>query len=322
MKQAAGFSLLLVLLASGQEPRGVTKNDIDHWMTELSNWGRWGKSDEIGTVNLVTPAKRKEAAKLGREGVTVSLEHPIDVVKSNENPSPFLHEMTATGENPRTMFAMDRYSVSFHGYTHSHMDALCHMFYQGHMYNGIPQTEVTKAGASQLDIASFHNGIVTRGVLIDIPRLKGVPYLEPGDGVYPEDLDAWLKKTGLKVEGGDVLLVRFGRWARRASKGQWMVGQNAPGLYPTSVRWIRQHDVAVLGSDGVQDILPSPVEGVYQPIHQLMLIALGTPLLDNLDLEALAETTNRLRRWDFQISLAPLAVPGGTGSPLNPIASF
>jgi hypothetical protein len=321
MKKAA---LVLFLFTAGfaQSPRTVTKADVDRWMKELSNWGRWGKDDQMGTVNLVTPAKRKEAAKLVREGITVSLEHPIDFERSADNQSPFVHEMTATGENPKTMFSGDRYSVAFHGYSHSHMDALCHMFYEGHMYNGFDQTEVTKTGANKDDIANFHNGIVTRGVLIDIPQLKGVPYLEPGDAIYPDDLEAWVKKMGVKVESGDVLFIRTGRWARRAAKGPWAVGRTAAGLHSTSVAWIHQHDVAVLGSDGVSDMLPSNVEGVVQPIHQLMLIALGTPLLDNLDLEALAQTANRLHRWDFQITLAPLDVPTGTGSPLNPIATF
>ena len=321
MKQATVLAIFFLVIASAQSSRNLNKSDVDQMMKDLSNWGRWGKDDQIGTVNLVTPAKRKQAAKLVREGITVSLEHLIDFEKSADNQLPFVHEMTATGDHA-TMFSGDRYSVAFHGYSHTHMDALCHMFYDGRMYNGFAQTEVTKTGANKNDIAGFHNGIVTRGILIDIPQLKGVPYLEPGDAIYPENLDAWLKKTGMKVEAGDILLIRTGRWARRTAKGPWAVGQGAAGLYPTAVEWIRKRDIAVLGSDGVSDVLPSKVQGVFQPIHQLMLVALGTPLLDNLDLEALAETANRLHRWNFQITLAPLAVPGGTGSPLNPIATF
>src|SRR5207248_2101916 len=146
------------------------------------------------------------------------------------------------------------------------------------------------------------NGIVTRGILMDIPRLKGVRYLEPGTPIYPEDLEAWEKRAGVKVGSGDVIFIRTGRWARRAEKGPWDISKNSAGLYASCMKWLKARDVAMLGSDAASDVMPSRVEGVEQPIHQLMLIALGTPIFDNCDLEALSEATNQRRRWEFLLT--------------------
>jgi kynurenine formamidase len=156
---------------------------------------------------------------------------------------------------------------------------------------------------------------------VDIPRLKNLPYLEPGVAIYPEDLEAWEKKTGVKIASGDVVLIRTGRWARRAAKGPWDTARVA-GLHVSCVPWLKHRDAAVLGSDACLDVLPSQVEGVIQPVHQLVLIAMGTPIFDNFDLEALGDAAAKKNRWTFLISVAPLAVPGGTGSPVNPTALF
>jgi len=309
--------------SSPERSHPATKADFDRWMTQLSNWNRWGKDDQKGTVNLITPAKAKQAASLVKAGLTVSLEHPLNTMRAEDNGNPLTHTMTNTGENPvGGAYAMDRYEISYHGYGHTHMDALGHAFLNGKMYNGYPQSSVTKEGASKNDIAAFQAGVVTRGIIVDIPRLKGVPFLEPGQAIYPEDLDAWEKKTGIKIGSGDAVFVRTGRWARRAAKGPWNAGQTLAGLHVSVVPWLKARDVAILGGDGASDVLPSQVEGVSQPVHFLMLIALGSPLFDNCDLEAVADTAARLNRYEFMFSAAPLAVPGGTGSPINPIAIF
>ena len=318
--------ILLIVLAIGacaQSSHTVSKADVERWMTELSNWGRWGKEDQIGTVNLITPAKRKQAAGLVKEGITVSLARLIDTKTAPDNSNPFQHTMQNTGANPLVgSYSMDTFSVLYHGYGHTHMDALCHMFYQGKMYNGFSQNEVTKTGAQKLAIQNFQDGIVSRAILMDIPRLKGVPYLEPGQAIYPEDLDAWEKRAGVKVGSGDILLIRTGRWARRATRGAWDVNEKSAGLHASCARWMKQRDIAILGSDAASDVMPSGVNGVTQPIHQLTLIAMGTPIFDNCDFETVSETANRLRRWEFLVSAGPLPVPGGTGSPLNPVAMF
>jgi kynurenine formamidase len=322
-----GLSLILTLslaiTSNAQSSRTATKADFERWMKQLSNWGRWGKDDQRGTVNLITPAKVKQAAALAKSGITVSLERRLSTEKSADNGNPLTHTMTNTGENPVAgAYAMDRYEISYHGYGHTHMDALGHAFYDGKMYNGYPQSSVTKQGAQKNAITAYQNGVVTRGIIVDIPRLKGVPYLEPGVAIYVEDLEAWEKKTGVKIGSGDALFVRTGRWARRDAQGAWIAGQTLAGLLVWVVPWLKQRDVAILGGDGASDVMPSQVEGVSQPVHFLMLIALGSPLFDNCDLEAVAETANRLNRYEFMFSAAPLAVPGGTGSPLNPIAIF
>lgn len=315
--------LLVTLAALAQISHQATKGDFDRWMKELSNWGRWGKDDQKGTVNLITPAKVKQAASLAKEGITVSLEHPVLTEQAPDNSNPLTHTMTATGENPVAgAYAMDRYDIAYHGYAHTHMDALSHAFQNGKMYNGYPQSSVTKAGAQKNDITAFQNGIVTRGVLVDIPRLKNIPYLEPATPIFVEDIEAWEKKSGVKIGSGDAVFVRTGRWARRAEKGPWNAAQILAGLHVSVVPWLEQRDVAILGGDGVSDVIPSQVEGVTQPVHFLMLVALGSPLFDNCDLEKLAEAANRLNRWEFMFTAAPMAVPGGTGSPLNPIAVF
>jgi kynurenine formamidase len=314
--------LFAAFLAQAQSTHNLTKTDIDRMMKELSNWNRWGADDQIGALHLITPAKRKEAAALVRDGISVSLAHDVETQKAADNPDPFLHEMTATGANTKSQFVVDRYSVSYHGLAHTHMDALCHMSYEGKMFNGFPKETVTAAGAQKLPITGVKNGVFTRGILMDIPELKGVKYLEPGTPIYPEDLDAWEKRAGLKVGSGDVVFIRTGRWTRRREKGPWEAGSKSAGLHASCAKWLRQRDVAMIGSDAASDVMPSMVEGVVQPIHQLMLIAMGVMIFDNCDLEALSAAAKERKRWAFLVSAAPLAVVGGTGSPLNPIATF
>jgi kynurenine formamidase len=309
--------------ATGSAGQELTAEDVERWMTELSNWGRWGKDDQLGTVNLITPKKRKEAVALVKEAVTVSLARDEDKVKSPDNRDPFVHDMVNYGANTPGNFLMDTYSwISYHGFAHTHLDALCHMFHNGKMYNGYSKDEVTKEGAGKLAILTLKNGIVSRGVLMDIPRLKGVPWLEPSTRIYPEDLDAWEKMAHMKVQPGDIIFVRTGRWGRRAAQGPWPIIQHAAGMYASCARWLKNRDVAMVGSDTVSDVKPSGIKEIVEPIHQLLLIAMGTPIFDNCDLEALSEACNQRKRWVFMLSAAPLAVPGGTGSPLNPIAIF
>ena len=307
-------------LAAADQP--VEKATLDRWMQELSNWGRWGKNDQLGTVNLISAEKRRAAAALVREGYTVSLSSDADTVKSADNEFPFGHQMIATGTDPNPMFGMDIYTTRYHGKVLTHFDSLSHMFYQGKMYNGYPQEQVNRDGAQQLAVTAYKNGLISRGILMDIPRLKGVKYLELSTPIYPADLDAWEKKAGIKVGPGDIVFIRTGRWARRAEKGPWDTEAAAAGMYPTCARWFRQHDVAIFGSDTHGELMPSPVAGVAFPIHQLLLIAMGTPMFDNCDLEPLSEAAAARHRWEFLLTAAPLAVPKGTGSPLNPIAIF
>ena len=309
--------------ACAQARHQMTKADIDRLVEELSNWGRWGKDDQLGTLNLITAEKRREAAQLVRKGVSVSLARVAEVRAAADNPDPFAHKMLATGEDPTTEWAMDNFAVSYHGFAHTHMDSLCHLFYRGKMYNGFSQKQVTSQGAQKLSIHNVQGGIFTRGILIDIPKLRGVPYLEPGSAIYPEELDAWENRAGLKVSSGDVVFLRTGRWARRDKLGPWSVVEDgAAGLHASCAKWLHARDIAMLGSDAASDVMPSQVPGMTHPIHLLTLHAMGVHIFDNCDLEKVSRTAEQLGRWEFLLSTAPIPVKGGTGSPLNPIATF
>ncbi len=318
MRYTSFACLLLLLLwtppAVAQDAE-VSAEQLAQWMEEVSNWGRWGDDDELGALNLITPEKRRQAAALVREGLTVPMAFDIDKEQTESNPSPLQHTIATFGQ-----WAGDTYTIEYHGYTHSHIDALTHIARDGQLYNGYPQDGIKPTGAEKLGIQNMRNGIVSRGVLVDIPRLKGVPYLEPGTAITVEDLDAWEAESGVKIEPGDVLLIRTGRWVREAEEGPW--NNLAAGLHASTASWLHERDVAVLGCDGVSDMLPSGVEGQTHPIHLLVLNAMGMPILDNLDLEALAQQAARLNRWTFFFVALPLPVPGGTGSPLNPIGVF
>jgi len=321
MLKTCAFVLGIAAVVFAADPP-LDKAMLDRWMQELSNWGRWGKDDQMGTVNLITPAKRKAAAALVKEGYSVSLSSDAETVKSADNEFPFGHEMIATGNDSNPMFGMDVYSTRYHGKVLTHLDALSHMFYQGKMYNGYSQQQVNRQGAQQLAVTAYKNGLISRGILMDIPALKGVKYLDLSTPIYPADLDAWEKKAGVKVGSGDIVFIRTGRWARRAEKGPWDTEAAAAGMHASCARWFHQRDVAMVGSDTHGELMPSPVPGVAFPVHQLLLIAMGTPMFDNCDLEPLSQEAAARHRWEFLLTAAPLAVPKGTGSPLNPIAIF
>ena len=188
---------------TGDASHKVTPDQFERWKKDLNNWGRWGKDDEIGTMNFITPAKRKQAAALVKEGFSVSLASDADTEKAVDNPQPYEHEMLGLGS--------DRIGVAFHGIAHTHLDSLAHINYDGVFYNGYkPDPEQVKKanGHGKNSIHNLKNGIFTRGILIDIPQLKGVKYLEPGTPIFVEDIEAWLKKTGLKLSPGDAVFVR------------------------------------------------------------------------------------------------------------------
>ena len=302
--------------AASQQP--VTRAQFERWKTELSNWGRWGKDDQIGALNLITPAKRRQAVALVHEGVSVSLSRDADTQKAIDNPDPFEHSMITAGT--------DRMGVIPHGVAHTHLDSLAHINYEGVFYNGYkPDADaVMKSGHTRNSIINLKNGILTRGILIDLPRLKGVPYLEPGTPVYASDIEAWEKIAGVKVSAGDALFIRTGRWARRRALGPFDTNRTARRSGPSAsmIPWLKQRDVALLGGDTPPSVAPSDAEGETGAVHDFALVYLGVHIFDNCDLEALAEAAAARKRWEFLLSVAPLAIPGATGSPANPIATF
>jgi kynurenine formamidase len=300
--------------AAARFPRNA--EEFDQLFHQIKNWGRWGTDDQLGAANLITDAKRKQAIALAKNGVAVSLARNPMTEAAPDNPSPFEHTMNKG-------FTTDIYRVAYHGYAHSHIDALCHILYKDQTYNGHPRAEVnTEKGCAKLGIENLKNGIVTRGILIDMPRLKNVPYLEPGTPVFVEDLEAWEKRAGVKVSPGDAIFLRTGRWARRAKVGPWTIGRNEAGYHASIAPWLKTRGVSFLGSDSAQDVTPSLVEGINLPVHILAITALGIDIFDNQDLEAVAETAAKLNRWEFLLTVAPIPVTGGTGFPVNALAIF
>lgn len=302
-----------------------TAAEFEELYAKVTNWGRWGADDELGAANLITDAKRREAASLVRIGKVVSLSRTLLTAKSQDtkgdpfdgNGPPIEHVM-----NPG--FATDTYKMDYHTYLHTHLDALCHSFHKGKVYNGYASAEVnTPDGCKKLGVQNLRNGLVTRGVLIDLPRLKNVEYLEPGTPIFTEDLDAWEKQTGVRIAPGDAVFIRTGRWAKWAKEGAWPVSREEAGLHASTAPWLKQRDIAIIGSDSGLEVLPTLVEPLGDdPMHILMLNAMGVVILDNHDLEALATTAAELKRWEFMVSVAPLVVTGGTGSPVNTLAIF
>jgi kynurenine formamidase len=297
----------------------MTTADVLAFHETLSNWGRWGEEDELGALNLITREVTAAGAATVRSGRTVSCARPLDTRPSADNPVPVAHHMTGTATEG---MGADYFAISPHGFSTSHIDALCHIFHEGQLYNGYPAEAVTAHGATKLGIHQLRAGIVTRGVLLDIPALRGVDALEPGEPIFPEDLEAAEKEAGLVVQSGDALLVRTGRWAWRRANGPWDAGSLAAGLDASCLPWLRGRDVAALGSDGVSDVLPSRVDGVGMPIHTVVIVAMGVHLLDNLDLDNLATACAEEARWEFLFTVAPLVLRRGTASPVNPIALF
>ena len=338
---AVAAALLLVLVEgpvaaqefrahpSTREPgRLVTLETLAEWEEELSNWGRWGPDDQRGALNLITPEKTVQAAALVRAGETVSLQHFVRKERAMDSQSfgPYEHWMSrvdpVTGE---PTFALDEIQFSLHDGMLSHIDALCH--YRTEIdgryviFNGYDQN-LTVNGCEDLAVDRMGASYVTRGVLVDIPLMRGVDYLEPSTPIYVEDLEAWEAFAGVTIGSGDALLVRTGRWARRDDVGPWAYGQGGAGLHASVLPWLRERDVAILVGDAVNDVQPSGVEGINRPIHQLTQVNIGLPLVDNGYLQAVAEAAERHQRWEFMVSIQINQIEGGTASPFNANATF
>jgi kynurenine formamidase len=302
-----------------------TTADLDALYESLKNWGRWGADDQRGALNHLTPERRAAAASLVRDGINVSLAHDLGTEPSPENPHPAHHHMLASGDArdsngiPGYEAARDYVGLDVHGLYTTHVDALSHMFVRGEMYGGRPAAEVRSDGARSNTIMSMADGVVGRGVLLDVPRALGLDFFDHGQLVTAADLDATEAAEGVRVGPGDILLVAWGRDARRAARNGAFDGM--AGLHPDCLQWLYDREVAVLGSDGISD--PMPFIGVPNwpfPVHQIGITGMGLHLIDNMALTELAARCAEVGRWEFLFSMAPLRIPRGTGCPVNPIA--
>jgi kynurenine formamidase len=292
----------------------------------VRHMSRQGPADRRGALNNIAPAQVTAAAGYVRRGRTVSLAAPVDSEVAPDNPDPAVHEMALPGVTavPASglSFAMDRVAMNIHGNADSHIDALCHVAFDGTLYNGIDARTVTSAGATELSIEVASDGIVGRGLLLDIPRVRRVPWLEPGDHVTADDLIAAEEAQEVRIEPGDLLFVRVGHRSRRRALGPWDSAASRAGLHPAAMELLAERRIAVLGSDGNNDTAPSAAEGIDFPVHVLAINAMGLHLLDWLQFDDLVAVCEELGRWSFLCVIAPLRLRGGTGSPVNPIAIF
>jgi kynurenine formamidase len=288
----------------------------------LRHLARWGPQDRRGALNNARPDQLVAAARSVSRGQAVSLAAQVEHEVSADNPNPWVHELAMPEEGLASDgldFAMDTISLHIHGDADSHIDALCHVAYDGTLYNDVP---ADRAGAAQLSISRLGQGVAGRGVLLDIPRLRGTLLLEPGDHVTAADLAEAERAQDVRIEAGDLLFVRVGHRRRRRELGAWDASAARAGLHPAAVEELAERRVVVLGSDGNNDTAPSAVDGIDFPVHVLAVRALGLPLLDYLALDDLAAACEEAVRWTFFAIIAPLRLPRGTGSPVNPIAVF
>ncbi len=285
-----------------------------------------GSADRLGALNNISAAQVVAAASDVWRGRAVSLAAPVGSEVASDNPDPAVHQMLHTGISAGSAsglsFATDRVALNIHGNADSHIDALSHVIFDGTLYNGVSPGAVTAAGATELSIEVAANGIVGRGLLLDIPRERGVPWLEPGDHVTGDDLIAAQAAQEVRIEEGDLLFVRVGHSSRRAALGPWDAANARAGLHPAALELLAERQIAALGSDGNNDTAPSAAEDVDFPVHVLAVNAMGLHLLDWLQFDDLVAVCEELNRWSFLCVIAPLRLCAATGSPVNPIAIF
>ena len=318
---------------AAEKPTNIpTETQVLGWMNSLSNWGRWGDDDQLGCFNLITPSKRKAAAALVQEGIPVSCARPILTEMAPDISFQVQRYMVDSGEGRETdpperqvsrRGAAEFIGMVFHGQTITHIDALSHYSWKGKMYNGTPSSAITsREGAQSHSIEPASRGIITRGILLDIPLVRGVDWLTADKPVMPEDLDAAEALHGVKFEEGDILLVRTGNYRRRLESGP--VPNSEPGVacQVACTPWFKEKGIAMLGTDTPNDVRPSQYPTIGSPLHVMCLVTMGLCLIDNANLEELSQACRERNKYEFMLTLAPLRLRNVTGSPVNPIALF
>jgi len=319
-------------LAELTRPAPVTLREFNEIFESVKNWGRWGLEDELGTLNYITPDTVRAAAALVRSGRQATMSIPMNTVAGPDNPSPVVHHVVQghdidIGSSTLT-FATDYLGLAFHGDCHTHMDALCHIAYRGQVYNGRPARQVmTSRGATALDVTAYSSGLVGRGILLDVPRFRGVDWLEPGEAVTRAELEEIERTQDVRLGEGDMLLFRTGHHRRRLTLGAWSndyppAGEGKAGLHVDTIPWMHERRIAAFLPDGDGETVPSNVEGMLYPIHPLQVTAMGMFAADSLQLEDVAAACAEEGRFECMVVGLPLRLPGGTGSPWNPIAIF
>ena len=314
-----GFLFLFVNVSFGQVI-SKEKLEFDKIYSQVNNTNKWGANDKLGTINYITNEKVLSALKIPNNGVSVSLAFNMvdDSTRINsssyDNISNFSYEQISMEHNGYN-WIIDNYEIAYHGFTHSHIDGINHLSKDGEMYNGFTDPSI-------LGVDNYKNGIISKGILIDVPLLHSKEYVEAGYKVTLKDILDFEKTYNVKIEKGDVLLIRTGRWIEKKIKGDWDFQSNGAGIHYNIIPLLSEREIAVLGSDGTSDSNPPLIKEEGSPIHMLTLVAMGMPLLDNLNLDELSKKAQELNEWEFLISFQPLRFEGGTGSPLNALAIF
>ena len=309
-----------------------TETQVLEWFESLSNWGRWGGDDQLGCLNLITPEKRKRAAALVQEGVPISCASPITTEMAPDISFQVQRYMVDSGEGRDTdtperkvtrRGAAEFVGMVFHGQTITHIDALSHYSWDGTLYNGKPASMITsREGAQTHSIEPASDGIVSRGVLLDIAHVRGVQWLAADDPVMPEDLEEAERLQGVRVEEGDILLVRTGNYRRRLEQGGLPASEPSTACQVACAPWFRERGVAMFGTDTSNDIRPSQYPNIGSPLHTMCLVTMGLWLIDNANLEEITQACAERNRYEFMLTLGPLRLRNITGSPVNPVALF
>jgi len=304
----------------------LTEEKYAAYRERFCNWGRWGPDDELGTLNHITPDVRRAAAALVSEGRTVSLSRPLDTLKGAANPYPAHHFMAMPGSGGM----LDYVGMFIHGLTLTHIDALCHLpTLDGRLWNDKPMNDSRLPATHSGTVDFLKDGIVARGILYDVPRYRGEEFVAPGRPVLASELVAVAASEGIEPRPGDAVVIRSGYEPYWRADGGEPPFEQVTGVHASCVEFLHEHDASLLVWD-FQDA-PTADQGIPNPIptspiaihmHHILLPYMGMPIVDNADLEALASACAELRRWEFQLIVAPLHVPGATGSPVNPVAVF
>lgn len=298
----------------------LTRAQFDAMLARVDNSARWGSDDELGTLNFITADVRRAAAAEVRDGKSVSLAREI-VAGSEGGFIPttidflYVPDSVLGPSDNSVMWSGEKIGVFYHGWTHTHIDALSHMTYRGRAYNGRSVTR-HQGPPDYGRIGLMRDGLITRGVLVDVPRLRATQRAAREAPLSVEDLVAWERQAGIRIRPGDIVMIRSGRWESAKPPAR------SAGVHPSVAEWLRERKVAAFGDEGGTDMTPSPVSGINSPFHVLAIVGMGMPLIENLDLEQLASEAAKRSRWTFMFVAAPLRIQSGTGSPLNPLAVF
>jgi kynurenine formamidase len=299
--------------------RDLTDAELEAMFRRCSNTGKWGPGDELGTLNYITPAKRIAAARLVRTGEVVSAGRDLTTRQSKTNGQPVVHTMSVGDAN--SVAATDSFSIASHGMVVTHMDALCHFSWKDQLYNGRKRSEtLTPSGARWGSIYAQRQGVFTRGVLLDVAAARGVSWYQPDEYVTVADFEAAEKRQGVRVASGDALFLRTGMERMEAELGEQDIYPRA-GMHAECAEWMHTRQVSLYGGDCIEK-LPYPSESFTSAVHMIVLASMGLPILDWPALTELARTCERLKRWDYLLTTAPLRLPGGTASPINPLCLF